>query len=118
MLRPRRNIAIKVPLYRHEDTVDFYPDCVRRPVARTVANSFGSGELTLRIDRVPQQSQPDAWLERFSYFSTKALARLGSSQRDDLDPLDGVTGPWMSDFAWVGLLVHKSQSEPDAEREG
>ncbi len=54
MLRPGRNIAIKVPLYRYEETVAFYRDRVGLPVTRTMANStgFGFGELTLWIERV------------------------------------------------------------------
>ena len=120
MLRPGRNIAIKVPLYRYEETVAFYRDRVGLPVTRTMANStgFGFSELTLWIDRVPDQSQPDVWLELVSDTPTEALARLGSPQRDELEPLDGVTGHWTSDPVGTVLLVRTDASEPGTEREG
>ena len=120
MLRPGRNIAIKVPLYRYAETVAFYRDRVGLSVTHTLTNStgFGFGELTLWIDRVPQQSQPDVWLELFSDTPTEALARLGSPLRDELEALDGVTGHWTSDPAATVLLVRRDRSEPEAEREG
>ncbi len=120
MLRPGRNIAIKVPLYKYEETVAFYRDRVGLSVTRTMANSTGFefGELTLWIDRVPYQSQQDVWLELFSDAPTEALARLGSPQRDELEPLDGVTGHWTSDPAGTVLLVRKDGSETKTEWEG
>ncbi len=94
MLRPGRNIAIKVPLYRYEETVAFYRDRVGLPVSRTLANStgFGFGAVTLWVDRVPHQSQQDVWVELFSGTPAEVLAKLGSPRRDELEPLDGVTG--------------------------
>ena len=120
MLRPGRNIAIKVPLYRYEETVAFYRDRVGLPVTRTMANGtgFGFGEMTLWIDRVPQQSQQDVWLELFSDASAEALAKLGGPQRDELELLDGVTGHWTSDPAGTVLLVRKAGSELETERAG
>lgn len=109
MLRPGRNIAIKVPLHEYEETVAYYRDRVGLPVTRTTANSvgFAFGELTLWIDRVPHQSQQDVWLELLSDAPAEALAKLGSPRRDELEPLDGVTGHWTSDPAGTVLLVRK-----------
>lgn len=109
MLRPGRNIAIKVPLYRYEETVAFYRDRVGLAVTRMMENStgFGFGELTLWIDRVPHQSQRDVWLELFSDDPAEALVRLESPQRDELEPLDSVTGHWTRDPAGTVLLVRK-----------
>ena len=120
MLRPGRNIATKAPLYKYEETVAFYRDRVGLAVTQTMANStgFGFGELTLWIDRVPHQSQQDVWLELFSDAPTEALAKLGNPQRDELEPLDGVTGHWTSDPAGTVLLVHKDEQEPETERKG
>ncbi len=64
MLRPGRNVAIEVPLYRYEETVAFYRDRVGLSVTRTMANSagFGFGELTLWIDLSPiRASQTCGW---------------------------------------------------------
>lgn len=109
MLRPGRNIAIKVPLHRYEETVAFYRDRVGLPVTRTMEDStgFGFGELMLWIDRVPHQSQQDVWLELFSDAPTEALEALGSPRRDELEPLDSVTGHWTSDPAGTVLLVRR-----------
>ena len=103
------NIAIKCPAHTYEQTVAFYRDRVGLPVTQTMANStgFGFGELTLWIDRVPHQSQQDVWLELFSDAPTDALEALGSPRRDELEPLDGVTGHWTSDPAGTVLLVRQ-----------
>ena len=70
---------------------------------------FEFGEMTLWIDRVPHQSKGDVWLELFSDDPDDALTRLGSPQRDELEPLDGVTGHWTSDPAGTVLLVRKAK---------
>jgi hypothetical protein len=41
MIRPGRNIAIKVPLHRWDETVAFYRDRVALPVTRVLENSVG-----------------------------------------------------------------------------
>lgn len=109
MIRPGRNIAIKVPPHRWDETVAFYRDRIGRRVTRELSASIGFdfNGFTLWIDRVPQQSQADVWLELFSDDPDAALARLGSPQRDELEPLDGVTGHWTSDPAGVVVLVRK-----------
>lgn len=108
-MRPGRNIAIKVPAYRWEETVAFYRDrvglAVRRELDASVA--FAWGEMTLWIDRVETQSQVDVWLELLADDPDEALSRLGSPQRDELEPLDGVTGHWTSDPAGTVLLVRR-----------
>jgi catechol 2,3-dioxygenase-like lactoylglutathione lyase family enzyme len=109
MIRPGQNIAIKVPLHRWAETVAFYRDRVGLAVVKdtpdTVAFAFGA--MTLWVDRVPAQSQADVWLEVFADDPDAALAHLGSPIRDELEPLDGVTGHWTSDPAGVILLVRR-----------
>ena len=104
-----RNIAIKVPAHRWDEMVAFYRDriglALRRDGPDSIAVAFG--EITLWLDRVPQQSQADVWLELITDDPDAALARLGSPQRDELEPLDGVTGHWTSDPAGVVLLLRK-----------
>jgi catechol 2,3-dioxygenase-like lactoylglutathione lyase family enzyme len=110
MIRPGQNIAIKVPLHRWAETVAFYRDRVGLSVVKetpdTVAFAFGA--MTLWVDCVPAQSQADVWLEVFADDPDAALAHLGSPIRDELEPLDGVTGHWTSDPAGVILLVRKA----------
>jgi extradiol dioxygenase family protein len=109
MLRPGKNIAIKVPLHRWIETVSFYRDRVglkeKTSSQDTVAFEFGG--MTLWIDRVPHQSQTDVWLELFSDDPSNALEHLGAPRRDELEPLDGVEGHWTSDPSGVILLVRK-----------
>ena len=73
-----------------------------RPGGRS---GFTFGDMTLWIDRVEKQSQVDVWLELFTDDPDAAMTHLGSPQRDELEPLDGVTGHWTSDPAGVVLLV-------------
>jgi catechol 2,3-dioxygenase-like lactoylglutathione lyase family enzyme len=109
LIEPGKNIAIKVPLHRWEETVAFYRDPVGLRLAKqspdTVAFEFGA--MTLWIDRVERQSQVDVWLELFADDPDLELARLGSPKRDELEPLDGVHGHWASDPAGVILLVRR-----------
>jgi catechol 2,3-dioxygenase-like lactoylglutathione lyase family enzyme len=111
VIKPGENIAIKVPLHRWEETVAFYRDRVglrvKKQSAETAAFEFGA--MTLWIDRVERQSQVDVWLELLADDPDGELARLGSPNRDELEPLDGVDGHWTSDPAGVVLLVRRAQ---------
>jgi hypothetical protein len=108
-ITPGKNIAIKVPLHRWDEMVAFYRDriglSVRKDLSESVAFAFG--EMTLWLDRVERQSQADIWLELFSDDPDSALRHLRSPIRDELEPLEGVTGHWTSDPAGVVLLVRK-----------
>ncbi|WP_379654034.1 VOC family protein [Pseudoxanthomonas sp. UC19_8] len=109
-IAPGRNIAIKVPLFRWEETVAFYRDRAGLEVLRESENTAALrfGEMTLWLDRVPHQSQGDVWLELFADDPDAALAQLGGPVRDELEPLDGVSGHWTSDPSGTVLLVRKS----------
>ena len=106
---PGRNIAIKVPLHRWDETVAFYRDRVGLEVVRELEASIGFrfGDMTLWIDCVPHQSQVDVWLELFSDDPAGAIAALASPRRDELEPLDDVAGHWTSDPAGTVLLVRR-----------
>jgi catechol 2,3-dioxygenase-like lactoylglutathione lyase family enzyme len=107
MITPGKNIAIKVPQHKWQETVVFYRDRVGlKPVKETLDTvAFAFGTMTLWIDRVERQSQVDVWLELFSDDPDQALTHLGGPKRDELEPLDGVNGHWTSDPAGVVLLV-------------
>jgi hypothetical protein len=108
-ITPGRNIAIKVPLFRWVETVAFYRDRARLEVVRENENTvaFRFGEMTLWLDRVEHQSQGDVWLELFTNNPDTAISQLGGPVRDELEPLDGVTGHWTSDPTGTVLLVRK-----------
>ncbi len=107
MIRPGRNIAIKVPQYKWDETVAYYRDRVGLAVVKELDDSiaFAFGEMTLWIDRVARQSQTDIWLELFSDQPEAALDRLQGPRRDELEPLGNVNGLWTSDPAGVVLLL-------------
>lgn len=106
-IRPGKNIAIKVPLHKWQETVAFYRDKVGLQIAKELRNStgFAFGDMTLWIDKVERQSQVDVWLELFADDPDRALDQLESPKRDELEPLDDVTGHWTSDPAGVVLLL-------------
>ena len=93
MIAPGGNIAIKVPPHRRDEMVAFYRDRVDLDVKR-------EGEET-------SPSPSDIWLELLSDDPGGALATLGSPQRDELEPLDGVEAHWTSDPAGNVLLVRR-----------
>lgn len=107
MIRPGKNVAIKVPLFRWRETVAFYRDkvglSVRQEQKNTVAFEFG--DITLWIDRVDHQSNTDVWLELLTDDHEQAMETLNSPIRDELEPLNDVEGHWTSDPAGVVLLV-------------
>lgn len=107
MIAPGKNIAVKVPSYRWDETVAFYRDRVGLTVTKELTSSvaFAFGGVTLWIDRVERQSQVDVWLELITDDPDRALADLRSPNRDELEPLDGVNGHWTSDPAGVVLLL-------------
>lgn len=111
-MKPGRNIAIKTPLHRWEETVAFYRDRVGLKVVRKLEESIGFefGAMTLWVDRVPHQSQTDVWIELFDDNPDSALASLGSPRRDELEPLTGVTGLWTSDPAGTIILLRKDDT--------
>lgn len=109
MIKPGKNIAIKIPSYKWQETVEFYRDRVGLTVKRILNESIGFefGEMTLWLDRVEKQSQTDVWLELFSDDPDTAIEQLGGPARDYLEPLDSVEGYWTNDPAGVVLLVRK-----------
>ncbi|MCU0759074.1 MAG: hypothetical protein MUF07_07735 [Steroidobacteraceae bacterium] len=111
MIEPGRNIALKVPRHQWEATVAFYRDRVRLRVKQASADTvaFEFGAMTLWVDRVERQSQVDVWLELIADDPDRELQQLGSPQRDELEPLDGVQGHWTSDPAGVVLLLRRER---------
>ncbi|MCF4097402.1 hypothetical protein [Maritalea mediterranea] len=107
MIQPGKNIAIKVPLHKWEETVTFYRDRVGLKPVQEQANSvaFEFGEMTLWIDQVEKQSQTDVWLELSTDDPDDALRVLESPKRDELEPLGNLNAHWTSDPAGVVLLL-------------
>lgn len=77
------NIAIKCPYHTYEQTIAFYRDTLGLPVIEEEAEGciFQFGPLRLWIDRVPNISHPDIWLELETNDTESAAAYLKSRRR-------------------------------------
>jgi catechol 2,3-dioxygenase-like lactoylglutathione lyase family enzyme len=114
-IRAGKNIAIKVPSFRYDDTVAFYRDALGLEVVRQMQAStgFAFGSMTLWVDNVGHQSQVDVWLETFSdnvEADVQRLQDLDTPKRDELEVLDTVTGHWLSDPAGTVILVREARA--------
>ena len=104
------NIALKIPKFRFEETFKFYRDTLRLPYLGESrgAHRFQFGPICLWLDLVENYSQTDVWLELYTDDPERAadyLADSGVPIRDELEPLDGLTGHWLSDPAGVIHLI-------------
>jgi len=107
MIKPGKNIAIKVPSFKWAETVKFYDEKVGLRVTHKTSETvaFEFGEMTLWIDRVANQSQTDVWLELATPSPEKALKILESPERPELEKIEDGNGRWTSDPAGVVLLL-------------
>ena len=117
------NIALKVPAFRFEETVRFYRDIIGLPVRESgeTSQAFQFGPVTLWVDRVEEESQTDVWLELFTEDADGAagwLAERGTPVRDELEPLAGVKGHWISDPAGVVHLLYENRTGGEKDEAG
>ena len=112
-LEAGKNIAIKTPETQFEDMVAFYRDTVGLEVVHkgTGNVAFRFGAMTLWVDRCPQMSQAEIWLELETDDTTRAAAHLEASgvrRCDAIEPLpEGLDGFWISAPAQIIHLVNK-----------
>lgn len=86
------NIAIKCPASSYDQTVAFYRDTLGLPLIEEEADGciFQFGPNRLWIDKVPNLSQPDVWLELETNDTDAAAAFLkvnGVTRRDEVEQL-------------------------------
>ena len=86
------NIAIKCPSHTYEQTVVFYRDTLGLPLIEEEADGciFQFGPNRLWIDKVPNLSHPDIWLELETNDTEAASSFLkvnGIAQRDEVEQL-------------------------------
>ena len=76
------NIAIKCPSHTYEQTLAFYRDTLGLPLIEEEKDGciFQFGPNRLWIDRVPNLSHPDIWLE-LETNDTEAAASFESQRR-------------------------------------
>ncbi len=107
------NVAMKVPAHTYEQTVTFYEDTLGLPILQTDESScsFQFGPLRLWIDRVPQYTQPELWLEVRTHHTETAWSHLeesGVPRRDQVEALpEGFDGFWIANPAGVIHLVSR-----------
>src|SRR5919206_261208 len=86
------NIAIKCPAHTYDQTVAFYRDTLALPLIEEEADGciFQFGPNRLWIDKVPNLSHPDIWLELETNDTEAAAAYLkvhGVPRRDEIEQL-------------------------------
>ncbi|HSN71706.1 MAG TPA: VOC family protein [Steroidobacteraceae bacterium] len=115
------NVAMKIPKSQFEATLRFYRDVlgfeVRQQMGQgtPVSYSLEFGPVTLWLDRVDNYAHADVWLEIATDdldAATEHLGAHGTRIRDELEPLYGVNGHWISNPAGVvHLLVEQAVEE-------
>ncbi|PRB14120.1 hypothetical protein [Microbacterium sp. MYb62] len=111
-----RNIALKVPPHRYEATIGFYRDVLQLPAISGPegdAVGFEFGSCNLWIDRRPELSQAEIWLEVVTSDTEAAaalLAEAGIPRRDEIEDLgNGFDGYWVSSPADLIHLVDSTE---------
>ena len=115
------NVAMKIPKSQFDATLAFYRDVLGFAVRREsgqgtpVSYSLQFGPITLWLDRVDNYAHADVWLEIATEdlaAATQHLQAHGARIRDELEPLYGVNGHWISNPAGVvHLLVEQTREE-------
>ena len=86
------NIAIKCPSHIYDQTIAFYRDTLGLPLIEEEAEGciFQFGPNRLWIDKAPNLSQPDIWLELETNHTEAAASFLkvnGVPRRDEIEQL-------------------------------
>ena len=97
------NIAIKCPSHTYEQTIAFYRDTLSLPLIEEEDDGciFQFGPNRLWIDRVPNLSHPDIWLELETNDTEAAASYLkvnGVPRRDEVEQawefIDHIQNAW------------------------
>lgn len=111
LFRAGRNLSLKLPVDRLEETVTFYRDVLGLPVHTTGRGAYWVefGAVRLWLDPAPHRALPELWLELVTDdldAAARHLARHGVPRRDAVEPLpEGFAGFWISNPAGVVHLV-------------
>jgi catechol 2,3-dioxygenase-like lactoylglutathione lyase family enzyme len=109
---------LKAPPRQFERTVAFYRDVLGLEHLKTHGRSeaFRFGDCCLWIDRTPQLSQAELWLELQADDTTAAaayLAQRGVARCDGIEPLpEGFDGFWIVNPAGIVHLVAHPAEDP------
>ena len=107
------NVAMKLPPHHFENAVRFYRDTLGLPVSdRGESKLVEFGPIRLWLDRCPQISQTELWLEVVASNTDEAAKHLKDQGVVRCDPIeklpDGFRGFWITSPADVVHLVSES----------
>jgi len=110
-----QNIAMKVPVHEYDQTVAFYKDILGFEVIEpsssneSASTTFKFGDKVLWIDKKPNISHAEIWLEVVTdnYEAASAyFEKQGCIRRDEIESLpDGFNGFWLSSPANIIHLI-------------
>ncbi|MBC5636744.1 hypothetical protein H8S33_07945 [Ornithinibacillus sp. BX22] len=108
------NIALKVPKFKYDETVQFYKDVLKLPYLGLSSGShaFQFGDCTLWLDCMDNYAQQDVWLEiRTSNIqeSELYLDLNHTNRRDEIEIHENSKGYWISDPCGTILRVNPSK---------
>lgn len=109
-----KDIAIKVPKYKYDETVRFYQYVLSLSVKEREENytAFDFGEITLWIDCMDHYAQSDVWIELFTSDLNKASTHLHQhsvSRRDEVE--EQLNGFWVSDPTGTIIRIGEDSSD-------
>lgn len=124
-LRPGANVALKVPPHQFDATLRFYREVVGLQQAEGGGENavpFVFGALTLWVDKSPQFSQAELWLELQCDdlpAAKRHLAAHGVTRCDGIETLPpGMQAFWISSPADTVHLVIDEAASAAGEEEG
>jgi hypothetical protein len=111
--RGGNNVAMKLPPHHFENAVRFYRDTLGLTVSdRGESKLVEFGPIRLWLDRCPQNSQTELWLEVVASNRDEAAKHLRDQEVVRCDPIeklpDGFRGFWIASPADVVHLVSES----------
>jgi catechol 2,3-dioxygenase-like lactoylglutathione lyase family enzyme len=108
--RGGNNVAMKLPPHHFEGAVKFYRDTLGLKVSDHGESKLVEfGPIRLWLDRCPQFSQTELWLEVVASNSDEAAKHLGDEKVTRCDPIeklpDGFRGFWIASPADIVHIV-------------
>jgi hypothetical protein len=96
------NIALKIPKFKYEETVEFYKDVIKLPYLgfKSESHAFQFGDVTLWLDCMDNYAQQDVWLEIQTNDLKEAdvyLKQNHINRRDEVEVHEDSKGYWISD---------------------
>ncbi|QFT89048.1 hypothetical protein FIU87_10355 [Bacillus sp. THAF10] len=110
------NIALKIPKFKYNETVDFYKHVLKLPYLGFMSEShaFQFGNVTLWLDCMENYAQQDVWLEIQTDNLNTAAAYFDEhniNRRDEVEIHENSQGYWISDPCGTILRVNRRKQD-------